>query len=143
MTIMIKNSTAGSESHPPHPLLTQVKATLTDGKAEAMVVLNTEQQSRGLFAYMVVVTANTARHAAALTARIKSDLKAMGHKNITIESSALSEWTLIDCGDLVVHIMLPASRDYYQLESLWSMRPMSESEEESAAASSGSEETND
>lgn len=108
------------------PLLAQAQTLLADGKAEEVVVLNTEQQSNGLFAYMVVATARSARHAAALTNRLRRDLKAAGGGEILIETSAASEWTLMDCGELVVHIMLPAAREYYQLESLWSMRPRGE-----------------
>lgn len=103
--------------------LAQIQAALADGKAEDVAVFNTEEQSQGLFVYMVVATARSARHAAALTERVKQAMRAAGRDEIVIETSSASQWTLIDGGDWVVHIMLAAAREYYHLESLWGMRP--------------------
>lgn len=97
-----------------------ITTALNDGKAENLIVLATEKQSCGLFAGMVVATALSARHAKALTERVAQALRSAGYKKrFPTESSADGDWTLIDCGDVVIHIMQPAARERYQLESLW------------------------
>lgn len=97
-----------------------ITMALNDGKAENLIVLATEKQSCGLFAGMVIATALSARHAKALTERVRQALKLAGYKKRSaVESSDDSDWTLIDCGAIIVHIMQPAARERYQLESLW------------------------
>lgn len=101
-------------------LQTIITTALSDGKAENLIVLATEKQSCGLFAGMVIATALSARHAKALTERVAQALKSAGYKRrFPIESSDSGDWTLIDCGGVIVHIMQPAARELYQLESLW------------------------
>lgn len=100
-----------------------ILAALGDGKAEAVTTLPTERQSNGLFAFMVIATVGSSRHSAALTQRVKKALKGAGAGSPAVEASEGGEWTLIDSGDIIIHIMLPAARERYDLESLWRLPP--------------------
>ena len=46
-------------------------------------------------------------------------MKAAGATIIGVEGEETGDWVLVDCGDIVVHIMQPAVRRYYNLEELW------------------------
>ena len=72
---------------------------------------------------MVVVTGNTNRQVRALANAVTEDCKNAGFSSLGVEGDDVGEWVLVDMGDTVVHIMLPATRVFYDLEKLWSMRP--------------------
>lgn len=96
-----------------------VQAALADGKGERVVTLPTLRQSGGLFSHVVVATAGSGRHAAALADRVRRAWKSAGLGASRVESSEEREWVLIDCGDVVVHIMQESARTRYRLEELW------------------------
>ena len=100
-------------------MLQIIKTALNEGQASDLVALSTQQQSSGLFSWMVIVTASSSRHSAALTTRTLKALKRGGHKKATVEMSENGDWTLLDCGDVIVQIMQEKSRQYYRLEELW------------------------
>ena len=92
---------------------------LLDGQAGELTVLPTLRQSGGLFSHIIVSTANSGRHAAALTERIRKMLKAAGMGKSLVEASETKDWVLVDCGDVIVHIMQSEARDRFRLEELW------------------------
>lgn len=96
-----------------------IAQALADGKGEDIVTLPTERQSGGLFTHIIIATAGSARHAAALAERVLKAQKAAGYKKSAVESSQEREWVLIDCGDVIVHIMQDEARSRYRLEELW------------------------
>jgi len=55
---------------------------------------------------------------------VTKKLKALGERVEGIEGGANAEWVLVDLGDVVVHIMHPAVRSYYNLEELWGGKPV-------------------
>ena len=55
--------------------------------------------------------------------RLRNKLKEAGASIIGVEGEETSEWVLVDAGDIIVHVMQPAVRAYYNLEELWSARP--------------------
>ncbi len=71
--------------------------------------------------YMIVVTGTSTTHLKSLTEELSKKLKAAGHKVYGIEGQKGSEWILVDLGDVIVHAMLSATRELYDLEALWSI----------------------
>ncbi len=72
---------------------------------------------------MVVVSGNSNRQVKALANAVTEDCKKAGLQPLGVEGADVGEWVLVDMGDTVVHIMLPETRLFYDLEKLWSMRP--------------------
>jgi ribosome-associated protein len=72
---------------------------------------------------MIVVTGNSNRQVKALANGVVVATKEAGFHPIGLEGDDTAEWILVDLGEVVVHIMLPATREFYDLERLWSMRP--------------------
>ena len=70
---------------------------------------------------MVVASGNSNRQVKALANNLVVDAKRAGYTPIGVEGDDTSEWILVDFGDLVAHIMLPATRQLYDLERLWSL----------------------
>lgn len=71
--------------------------------------------------YMVIATANSARHAKSLSDYVLEKAKAHGVTAIGVEGAQGSDWVLIDLGDVIVHVMTGQAREFYQLEKLWSV----------------------
>jgi ribosome-associated protein len=69
--------------------------------------------------YMVVASGNSNRQVSAIARNVIEEAKHHGHQPLGTEGENAGEWVLVDLGDVVVHIMQPAIRDFYQLEKLW------------------------
>jgi ribosome-associated protein len=70
--------------------------------------------------WIVVAAADSARQTKALARHVRDTLKEAGATIIGTEGEESGEWVLVDAGDIVVHVMQPAVREYYSLEELWS-----------------------
>jgi ribosome-associated protein len=68
---------------------------------------------------MLIVTGNTIRQVRALADSLVVSAKKNGVEILGVEGYREGDWTLVDLGDLVVHIMLPETREFYDLEKLW------------------------
>ena len=68
---------------------------------------------------MVIASGTSNRHVKALASNVSVEAKKQGVRPIGIEGDDAGEWVLVDFGDVVVHVMLPATRDFYDLERLW------------------------
>ncbi len=74
--------------------------------------------------YMLVCTGTSSRHVKSLADNVALELKKRGCQALSIEGADHSaEWALVDFGEVVVHVMLPETRDFYDLERLWSSSP--------------------
>lgn len=69
--------------------------------------------------YMIICNATSTRQAKALADNVREKLKELGVSTRGIEGEKEGEWVLVDLGDIIVHIMLPTTRAYYNLEQLW------------------------
>lgn len=69
--------------------------------------------------YMIVASATSSRQARAMGDNVREKLKEKGFEIRGTEGEKDGEWVLVDLNDIVVHIMVPATRAYYNLEQLW------------------------
>jgi len=69
--------------------------------------------------YMIVASATSSRQAKAIADNVREKLKDKGYQIRGTEGEKEGEWVLVDLNDIVVHIMVPATRAYYNLEQLW------------------------
>ena len=91
---------------------------LEDIKAKDITVLDTQAKT-SLFARMIIASGDSTRQVKALVNNVAVELKAAGFEVLSSEGQDGGEWALVDAGDLVVHVMLPAVRDFYDIEALW------------------------
>jgi len=73
--------------------------------------------------FLGVASGTSTRHVKSLASLLVSKVKASGYHPIGVEGEDAAEWVLVDLGDVIVHVMLPETRDFYQLEKLWSVPP--------------------
>jgi ribosome-associated protein len=69
--------------------------------------------------YLVVTSGTSNRHVKSLADNVCMEAKKQGQRALGVEGEDAGEWVLVDFGDVVVHVMLPATRDFYDLERLW------------------------
>lgn len=96
---------------------TIIKA-LEDVKAQDIVLFDTTQLT-SLFDRMVIASGSSNRQTKALASSVRDKVKEAGGHVVGIEGEGTGEWVLVDLGDIIVHIMQPAIRTYYQLEEIW------------------------
>jgi ribosome-associated protein len=94
---------------------------LEDIKARDITVVDVRKLT-SLYDTLIIATAESGRQAGALARHVRDSLKGAGATIVGVEGEASGEWVLVDAGDIVVHIMQPAVRTYYNLEELWAPR---------------------
>lgn len=99
-----------------------IVTALENIKAQDIEVIDT-RRFNSLFEAMVIASAQSTRQTKALADHVEEQLKACGETVIGVEGGDSGEWVLVDTGDVVVHIMQPAVRAYYNLEELWGVQP--------------------
>ncbi len=69
--------------------------------------------------YMLICTGTSNRQLNALVDSVRDKVKAAGLKSLSEEGKGDSDWVLLDLGDVIVHVMTAAARQFYDLERLW------------------------
>ena len=95
-----------------------VIAALEDIQARDITAIDVRQIT-SICDWIVVATAESARQTKALARNVRNMLKEAGATIIGTEGEESGEWILVDAGDIVAHVMQPATREYYNLEELW------------------------
>jgi len=97
-----------------------VVQSLEDLKAQDVRVLDVTALT-SIMDVMVIASGTSNRHVKALSESVLEAAKAAGVQPLGVEGDATSDWILVDLGDVVVHVMLPRTRSFYNLEKLWSV----------------------
>ncbi len=99
-----------------------IEQTLDDNKAGDIKVLNVRNLT-SVTDRMIIATGRSDRHTRSLASKVIVAAKEAGVEPLGIEGNEAGqgEWVLVDLADAVVHIMLQETRDFYNLEALWSM----------------------
>ena len=104
-------------------LQTLVVDALEDVKGQEIVLFDTTHLT-SLFDRIAVVSGTSNRQTKALAASVRDKVKAAGGDVVGMEGEDTGEWVLVDLGDMIVHIMQPAIRQYYHLEEIWGDKPV-------------------
>ena len=72
---------------------------------------------------LVIATGDSNRQVKALARNVQDKVREAGAEIISVEGEDSGEWVLVDIGDMVVHVMQPSVRAYYNLEELWQATP--------------------
>ena len=104
----------------PAALLEVVVAALDDLKAVDIRALDVTALTT-ITDYMVIASGRSNRQVKALAEHVEASARSRGVRAIGTEGVETSEWILIDLGDVIVHVMQPETRDFYQLEKLWEL----------------------
>jgi ribosome-associated protein len=91
---------------------------LEDIKAEDIVVMDVRKMS-ALFDYVIVASAESTRQTRALANNVQGKLRSIGAGVLGVEGTNSGEWVLVDLGEVIVHVMQPTVRTFYNLEQLW------------------------
>ena len=114
-------TTADPSAETTEELKAIVLAALEDAKANDVRQLDVRRLT-DITDWMVVASGTSTRHVLALADHVRTQVKAQGLSPIGTEGESGSDWVLLDYGDVVVHLMLPDTRGFYDLEGLWDDR---------------------
>jgi len=95
-----------------------VVEALEDIKGKDIVVYNTARMP-SMFERVVIASGDSNRQVKALADNVQERIRALGSRVYGVEGEQSGEWVLVDLGDVVVHIMHPTVREFYNLEEIW------------------------
>lgn len=91
---------------------------IEDMKGRDITVINIEEKA-SFASIMVICSGNSSRHVKSIAESVIIECRAAGKEPLGVEGNDIGEWSLVDLGDVIVHVMTDSSRDNYQLEQLW------------------------
>ncbi|MDA8227836.1 MAG: ribosome silencing factor [Desulfitobacterium hafniense] len=98
--------------------LKQVVDLVEEKKGRNITMLNLKGISL-VTDYFLIVTGNSTTQVKAISDNLDEKLPGLGLKVLRVEGLPEAKWVLLDCGDLVIHVMTPDQREFYNLERLW------------------------
>lgn len=118
-----KQSTEGKQAFSREVALAAARAA--DEKKATDILVQDVRELVSITDYFVIVTASNARQVEAIIGEIEEALREQLHvKPNHTEDSRDGSWSLLDYGDVVVHVFMPEAREYYRLEELWNDAPV-------------------
>lgn len=109
----------------PNALTDLVLDALDDLKAIDPVVIDVTALS-SVMDFLVIASGTSTRHVKSLADNVITRAKTRSNRPLGIEGQAVGDWVLVDFGDVVVHVMQPATRSFYDLERLWTAPPQAD-----------------
>ena len=100
-----------------------VVEALEDVKGRDILVFNTARLP-SMFERVVIASGDSNRQVKALSDRVQERVRELGARVYGVEGESAGEWVLVDLGDVVVHIMHPTVRSFYNLEEIWGGKPV-------------------
>jgi ribosome-associated protein len=91
---------------------------MADLKANDLRVLDVRKLT-DVTDYMIIASGRSGRHVRAIAENVVEQSKKKKHQPLGVEGLSQGEWVLVDLCDVVVHVMVPETREFYQLEKLW------------------------
>ncbi len=119
-----KQNLSSTQTRPDPTLLSLIHTALSKLKAQKITELPIGDIS-SVADLMVVASGSSTTHVKAIAEEIIECSKKHTYKPLGVEGIDAAEWVLVDLGDIIVHIMLPQTRVFYDLERLWTARPTS------------------
>jgi ribosome-associated protein len=98
--------------------LADVLLSLDDGKGADIKVLDVRSKT-SITDYMVIASGTSERHVCSLADRVIDKAREIGVRALGLEGKASGDWVLVDLGEVIIHVMKPQTREFYQLEKLW------------------------
>lgn len=95
---------------------------LEELKADNVSVIDVSQRT-SVTDCMIIASGTSSRHVKSLANNVVTEIKEHGGKPLGIEGADSSDWVLVDLGEVVVHVMMPATRSFYDLERFWTDDP--------------------
>lgn len=102
----------------PEKLAKTAVSALEDIKGRDIVVFNVRKMT-ALFDKVIIVSGDSNRQVRALANNVCEEVKKAGGRVFGSEGEQTGEWVLVDLGAVIVHVMQPAIRQYYNLEEIW------------------------
>jgi ribosome-associated protein len=120
---LVKSAAPTADKKDVQKLQRAVVDGLEDVKAQEIVVFDTEHLS-SLFERVIIASGTSNRQTKALAASVVDAVRDAGFQKPRVEGEDNGEWIIVDCGAVVVHVMQPNIRTYYNLEELWGEKPV-------------------
>jgi ribosome-associated protein len=119
-------------------MLAIAQEALADMKAQDVVCMNVGDMT-DVTDYLIIASGTSNRHVRSLAENVELEMKKSGVRAIGVEGAQEGEWILADFGEVIVHAMLPATREFYDLEKLWSQPLATRSSADSDTNADGGE----
>jgi len=96
-----------------------ILTAIDDMKGENVVELDVKDKT-SVTDLLIIASGTSSRHVKSIAAHVALEAKKQGKQPLGIEGEGQGEWVLVDLGDIIVHVMQPQVREFYDLEKLWS-----------------------
>ena len=96
-------------------------------KGKEIVVLDVRDMT-GMTDYMIIASGTSNRHVKSMADSVVMELKKRGELPLGVEGESSGDWILVDLGGVIVHVQMPETRAFYDLEKLWGSAPASSAE---------------
>ncbi len=96
----------------------QVLASIEDAKGLDVKTIEVSHLT-SITDYIIIVSGTSSRHLQTIAEAAIKDAKEKDNDILGVEGLGQSEWVVVDFGDIVLHVMSPTAREFYNIEGLW------------------------